>query len=155
MSTDTSFGELRQGVFPPLQQDVLSDEYTEPFWQAAAEDRLVVPRCTKCGTFRLPPLPVCHECQSEGFDWFELPGTGTVYSFTVVRHPLHPGLADICPYVSGIVELDGTPGVGARLLVNIVDCEPAAVTIGTPVRIIFDHSYPRFPVPRARPIGAG
>ena len=31
------------------------DVWTEPFWAAAAEHRLVVPRCTRCGTFRFPP----------------------------------------------------------------------------------------------------
>ena len=27
----------------------------------------------------------------------ELPGTGTVYTYTVVRHPLHPDLAEVFP----------------------------------------------------------
>ena len=41
---------------PPAELVSLSpDVFTEPFWVAAAEHRLVVPRCTTCGTFRLPP----------------------------------------------------------------------------------------------------
>ena len=44
---------------------------------------------------------------------------------------LHPDLAAVCPYVSGVVELDGTQGEGARMLVNIIDCEPEEIGIGS------------------------
>ena len=152
MTPSSTFGPLRQGVFPNLQRDALADEYTRPFWDAAGENRLVVPRCTRCGTFRLPPLPMCHVCQSEGFDWVELSGEGTVYTYTVVHHPLHPDLNAVCPYVSGVVELDGTQGEGARLLVNIIDCKPEEIRIGSRVRIVFDGENEDLPTPRAVPI---
>jgi uncharacterized OB-fold protein len=148
-----AFGEVRKGVFPNLQQQTFADDYTQPFWDAAKEDRLVVPRCTACGTFRLPPLPLCYACQFEGVEWMELPGTGTVYTYTVVRHPLHPDLAEVCPYVSGVVELDGTQGEGARMLVNIVDCDPEDIHIGTRVRIRFDHVNDDMSTPRFLPLG--
>lgn len=148
----TTPGELRKGVFPNLQQQTFADEYTRPFWEAAKEDRLVAPRCTRCGTFRLPPLPLCYVCQNDGTEWVELPGTGTVYTYTVVHHPLGPQLSAICPYVSGVVELDGTQGAGARMLVNIIDCDPRTITIGTRVRIEFDHVNDEMSTPRFRPI---
>ena len=44
-----------------------------------------------------------------------------------------------CPYVSGVVELDGTQGAGARMLVNIIDCDAETVTIGDRVEIVFEH----------------
>jgi uncharacterized OB-fold protein len=153
MTTTNTFGEVRRGVFPNLQQHALADDYTRPFWDAAQRDRLVVPRCTQCGTFRLPPLPLCYVCQSEEVEWVELPGTGTVYTYTVVHHPLHPDLAPVCPYVSGVVELDGTQGEGARMLVNIIDCEPEQITFGTRVRIVFDHVNDDMSTPRFRPLG--
>jgi uncharacterized protein len=151
VTSSSTFGELRKGVFPNLQQDAFADEYTRPFWAAAREDRLVVPRCTRCETFRLPPLPMCHVCQSEEVEWTELSGEGTVFTYTVVHHPLHPDLIAICPYVSGVVELDGTQGEGARLLVNIIDCDPAEIAIGSRVRIVFDHANDELPTPRATP----
>jgi uncharacterized protein len=152
MTATESFGEIRRGVFPNILTETFADAFTQPFWDAAKEDRLVVPRCTKCATFRLPPAPICYVCQSEGVDWVELAGTGTVYSYTVVRHPLHPDLAGVVPYVSGIVELDGTQGEGARMLVNIIDCEPDDIDIGTRVRIIFDHVNDDMSTPRFRPL---
>lgn len=150
--TTTKSGEFERGVFPTILAETFADETTRPFWDAAKQDRLVVPRCASCGTFRLPPAPVCYECQSDGVEWVELPGTGTVYTYMVVHHPLHPDLAAVCPYVSGVVELDGTQGAGARMLVNIIDCDPGEIAIGTRVRIVFEHVNEEMSTPRFRPI---
>lgn len=154
-ATNRTFGELRRGVFPSILTETRADATTQPFWDAAKEDRLVAPKCTTCGTFRLPPAPFCFECRAQDVEWVELPGTGTVYTFTVVRHPLHPDLANACPYVSGVVELDGTQGAGARMLVNIVDCDPEEITIGTRVGIVFEHVNEEISTPRFRAIGDG
>ena len=104
--------DLIQGTFPSMLQDPFADDLTQPFWDAAAEGRLSAPQCTVCGTFVLPPQPFCFACQSQAFEWVDLPGTGTIYTYTVVRHPLAPQLADVVPYVSGVIELDGTQGAG-------------------------------------------
>ena len=150
----TDFGPLTKGVFPNILTATHATAMTQPFWDAALEDRLVAPKCTKCGTFRMPPSPFCFICQTRDVEWVELPGTGTVYTFTVVRHPLHPDLAAICPYVSGVVELDGTQGAGARMLVNIIDCDPDAVRIGDRVQIAWDHVNDEMTTPRFRPLPA-
>jgi uncharacterized OB-fold protein len=135
-----------------MLRETFADQMTKPFWDAARQDRLAVPRCTQCGTFRLPPTPICYNCQSEAVEWVDLPGTGTVYSYTVVHHPLHPDLSAVVPYVSGIVELDGTQGEGARMLANIIDCDPGEMAIGAPVVIVFDHVNEDMSVPRFRPL---
>ena len=149
------FGQLTRGKFPTILFDPHADPTTQPFWDAAYEDRLVCQQCTSCGTFRMPPSPFCFNCQSRDYEFTELPGTGTIYSFTVVRHPLHPDLADACPYVSGVVELDGTQGAGARMLVNIIDCDPDAVRIGDKVEIVFEHVNEEMSTPRFRPAQGG
>jgi len=142
--------DLTQGTFPAMMKDPFADDLTQPFWDAASEDRLTAPRCTACGTFVLPPQPFCFACQSQAFEWVDLPGTGTVYTYTVVRHPLAPHLAEVVPYVSGVIELDGTQGAGARLLLNITDADPDTVKIGDPVEVWFDQVSDTFPLPRAR-----
>jgi len=148
----SAFGDLTPGVFPTILAETHADQWTQPFWDAARADRLSVPRCTTCGTFRLPPSAYCFNCQQRGIDYVELPGTGTIYSFTVVRHPLHPDLAGACPYVSAVVELDGTQGAGARMLVNVIDCDPDAVRIGDRVEIVFEHINDEMSTPRFRPV---
>ena len=142
--------DVRQGVYPTPLDDPFADDRTRPFWDAALAGELRAPRCDTCGTFVLPPSAFCFSCQGQSFTWVGLPGTGTIYTFTIVRHPLHPGLADVVPYVSGIVELDGTQGAGARLIVNITDCDLDEVKIGDAVEIYFERVSDTFAQPRAR-----
>jgi uncharacterized OB-fold protein len=130
--------ELTPGVYPTALTDPFADATTQPFWDAALEGRLVAPKCTNCGTFVLPPEPICFNCQHREFEYVELPGTGTIYTFTIVRHPLAPHLSAVVPYVSGVVELDGTQGAGARMITNFVDVDPETVAIGDKVRIVFE-----------------
>ncbi|HLN15549.1 MAG TPA: Zn-ribbon domain-containing OB-fold protein [Acidimicrobiales bacterium] len=142
---------LQRGVYPTGLRDPFADEATQPFWDAALEGRLVGSRCTTCGTIILPPQPRCFSCQGTEFAWVDLPGTGTIYSFTVVRHPLDPALAEVVPYVSAVIELDGTQGPGARLSVNVIDCDPEQVDVGDPVEVVFDKVSDTLAVPRCRP----
>src|ERR1700722_2086843 len=104
--------KVRRGVYPVAIRDPYADDTTQPFWDAALEGRLVASKCTSCGTFLLPPQPRCFNCQGTSFQWEELPGTGTIYSYTVVRHPLAPQLGEAVPYVSAVIDLDGTQGGG-------------------------------------------
>ncbi len=45
---------MKQGVFPSILEETHADETTQPFWDAAKQNRLVAPKCVQCGTFRLP-----------------------------------------------------------------------------------------------------
>ncbi len=122
-----------KGVPPGDVINLTPSPSTEPFWAAAAEHRLVVPRCTACGTFRMPPSPFCWKCRAQDVDWVDHDGNGTVYSYTVIRHAVIPQVRDALPFVAAVVELPQTNG--CRLVANIVDCEPEDVRIGAPVTI--------------------
>ena len=141
------------GTEVKLPADVLvgvtADVFTQPFWDAAAEHRLVVPRCTACGTFRLPPSPFCWNCQAQGVDWVEQPGRGTVYSFTVVRHPVLPSLSDTVPYVPAVVELPDTDG--CRLVGAMTDVVVEDVHIGMAVELVWRDVREGTTVPTWRP----
>lgn len=146
--TDTQpAARSRPGGAPPAELAVLTpDSWTEPFWIAAAEHRLVVPRCTNCGTFRMPPSPFCYVCQAQGIDWVEQSGDGRVYSYTVIHHAVVPLMRDALPYVVVVVELPDAGGV--RLVSNLVDCEPSSVEVGMPVRLVWDDVADDVAVPR-------
>ena len=154
-TTTTTTATGTAGTFPTVLTDPHADDLTQPFWDAARDGRLTAPRCTNCGTFRLPPPPICFVCRHREVEWVDLPGTGTVYSFTIVRHPLARMLQPVVPYAAGIVELDGTQGAGARMIVNIVDCDVDALRIGDRVEVVWEHVNEKMAVPRFRPIGAG
>lgn len=144
--------EVRQGVYPAPTRDPFADEHTQPFWDKALNGVLSTSKCRNCGTCVLPPQPRCFVCQHTAFDWVDLPGTGTIYTFTVVRHPLRPQLQEAVPYVAGIIELDGTQGAGARMQANIINCDPETVRIGDRVKVVFDKVSDTLAVPRFEPI---
>ena len=128
---------------------------TNGWWEAAAHHRLVVQRCRDCGQTRHPPGPVCPRCRSTASQWSELPGTGTVFTFTVVRQAFIPSLADRIPYVVIAVELDGAEKIdgagGARMVSNLIEIDPAEVTIGMAVEVVWEDMGPALAVPRFRP----
>lgn len=119
-------------TLPGEHARIAVNNVTEPFWHAAKEGRLVAPQCADCGSFRLPPTPFCPACQSKSITWMELSGDATVYSFAVV-HGI-PGMPELT-VVPAVVDLPDAPG--ARLVSNIIDINPADVTIGMALRVDF------------------
>jgi uncharacterized OB-fold protein len=121
------------GLLPPDFVSFVSNEATAPFWKATAEHRLTLPRCTNCGTFRFPPAAFCYVCRQQDVEWIEHDGNGTLYSFTVIRHGVIPGLEDALPLVIGVIELPDTNG--CRLIGNVIGVAPEVVEIGMPVKV--------------------
>lgn len=104
----------------------------EPFWTAAADGRLVLPRCDACGHLVWYPRAWCPVCGNDDVTWTEMSGRGTVYAHTVLHRALGPW-ASAAPFVVAYVEL----GEGPRILTNVVADDPGAVQIGNPVRATF------------------
>lgn len=127
------------------------DALTEPFWRAAGERRLLVQRCSACGSAQFYPRGHCARCFAPDPAWVESSGRGHVHTFTVTHRNQDPAFADECPYVFALVELEE----GVLLTANIVGVDAADVSIGMPVRVDFatvtaDLSLPQF-VPRGGP----
>jgi uncharacterized protein len=139
---------MTQRWFPDEMPMPAANAETVGWWEAAAGHRLVVQRCTACGRTRHPPGPVCPGCRSSASEWSALAGTGTVYTYTVVRQAFIPSLQDKIPYVVIAVELDGASG--ARLVSNLVDAEVEEVTVGMPVEVAWEDMGPELAVPRFR-----
>lgn len=133
---------------PDALAAIVPDSWTEPFWTAAKEGRLTCARCADCGHFRMPPTPFCPRCRSQALEWPALPGTGTIYSFSVVERAVIPGTEDTVPYVVAVVSLDGAEP--ARLITNIVDSPVDAIRIGARVSALFDIMPDGAGVPRFR-----
>jgi uncharacterized OB-fold protein/acyl dehydratase len=102
------------------------------FFEGAKQHRLLVQRCTACGTLRHPPRPSCANCRS--FDWepFEVSGRGTVYSFVVNHYPQVPAFD--YPLVVALIELEE----GTRLIANVTGITPESAAIGMAVEVGFE-----------------
>lgn len=110
---------------------------TNPFWTAGADGVLRLPKCTSCGVIRHPSLPICRDCNADGTEWVDLPGTGVVAGFSVNHQPFLPTFPPT--YVVAIVELDGTGDAVIRLTTNVIDADPDDVHVGMPVAVRFEH----------------
>jgi uncharacterized OB-fold protein len=144
----------RTRIFPEMpafMADLAPDPWTEPFWAAAREHRLVAPCCTACGAFRMPPAAFCWRCRNQEVELVELSGRGTVFTFVITRQALIPQLADAVPNVVAVVDLDGAPG--CRLVGNVLRVEPEAVEIGMPVVVAWDDVDETVTIPRFVPAG--
>lgn len=126
----------------------IAEPLTEPYWAAAREHRLVIQRCTSCGTFRHLPSELCGHCQSPEHEWVESTGRGTVFTFTIAGHPVHDATAPAVPYNVVIVELDDCGGV--MVPSNVVDCEASDVTIGMTLEVVWDDINDDVAIPRFR-----
>lgn len=111
---------------------ITDDEDTGGYWDAAQRGAVAVLFCDGCGRALHLPTPSCPSCGTDHVSWRDVRPTGTVYSWTVVTHAIHPGFP--VPYAVVLVELDDVPGV--RVVTNI-DGRPE-LRVGTPMRAVFD-----------------
>lgn len=118
------------------------------FWEACAEHRLLIQRCLDCGLHRMNPAPVCFSCRSFRWDWEASQGQGSVFTYTVVHHPVHPAMQDSVPYIAVVVELSDCGGV--RLTSNLVDSPGSEVAVGMAVEVVWEDVSPGYALYRFR-----
>ena len=126
----------------PLPPKPVPDRDTQPFWDAVAERRLVVPRCRACGEWIWQPRPLCPRCHAPDPDWVELNGDARVISWTALHPPVLAVWADQLPFVVLLVEPFDAPGV--RMIGQLVDDaggllrtngDPEGIAIGSRVSL--------------------
>jgi uncharacterized OB-fold protein len=112
------------------------------FFEAAKEGTLLVGKCRDCRGHHFYPRAICPHCFSENVEWVPASGTGVVYSYSTIRRGVP------VPYTIAYVTLDE----GVSVMTNIVDCDPANIRIGMPVKLVFEVAEDGTPVPMFAPI---
>jgi uncharacterized OB-fold protein len=123
---------------------------TKPFWDAAADGRLVMQKCRDCGAWVWCPRPACGECGSASLAWTELSGRGTIFAFTVIREVVGRalrGFAKDIPYVTAWIDLEEGP----RICSNVVCCPIENVRIDMPVEVLFEEAHDGVFLPKFKP----
>ncbi len=136
------------------------DDFTRPWWDAAAEGRLLVRRCAACGRAHHYPREFCPLCWSEDVAWEQASGRAALYTWSVVHRNDLPPFGARTPYTAAVVDL----AEGPRMMTEIVGCAEADLRIGMDLEVAFREEgggvvVPVFrPAPdvsrRARPSGA-
>lgn len=135
---------VEEPALPAPSPSVTSD--TAEFWSATAQGRLLLRRCKSCGEAIWYPRPICPFCHSSDTEWQEAAGSGSIYSFTVVRRS-SGDFTNAVPYVLAYVELVEGP----RIMTNIVDADFEELFVGQPVEVVFHRSPDGAALPRFRP----
>ena len=135
-----------------------TDTEYKGYFDAASEHRLVVKKCLDCGLLRGEPGPGCPWCPSQNWEWENVSGKGTIYSYQIVAHTVIPGFQDWAPFPIVLVELDEqsgqpAPGDGLRLTANLVDADmnpekEENVAIGARVEVVFQDGEDGFTLPQ-------
>lgn len=122
---------MNTGQTEPTDAFVAAYPELRPFWDAAAERRLVLKFCDACGRTHWYPRLVCPHCHGDAFHWKDASGRATVYSFSVIRTVEEP-------FVLAYVQLEEGP----IMMTNIVDCGVEEVHIGQSVQVQFQPVAP-------------
>ncbi len=124
--------------------------WTQPFWQGARENKLMIQQCAQCGHNIFYPRLACPFCLSDQLKWIEASGKGTLYTFSVVRNNAPSAFLDDMPFVIAVVKLDE----GVQMMTNIVGCDPEQVHCDMPVTVVFEKLNDEITLPKFRPLAA-
>jgi uncharacterized OB-fold protein len=101
---------------------------------------LLASRCQNCGVAAFPVAESCLACGSQDVAQEELPGRGTLWTWTVQQFmpkaPYNSGetMETFVPYGVGYLELPGGVRVEGRLTEN----DPGKIKIGMDMKVVFE-----------------
>jgi uncharacterized OB-fold protein len=115
-----SRGAGSRGAAGPARFDLPDvDAFTRPYWEAAADGRLLLRRCRDCGRAHHYPREFCPCCWSEDVVWEQASGRATLYTWSVVHLNDLPPFGERVPYTAAVVDL----AEGPRMMTELVQCD--------------------------------
>ncbi len=113
-----------------------------PFFEGAANGKLMVKYCNDCQQYHHYPRPMCPFCYSTNTAWKQAKGTGVIYSFSISR------ASGPIPYAIAYVTLDEGP----TIMTNIVETDLDTIQCGQKVTVVFKPTEdPKLAVPMFKP----
>jgi len=131
----------------------IPDFDSQEFWAGCKNRELLIRRCCKCKTYRIPPGPGCPEWGAMESDWVKIDGKGEIFSYTIVCSSNIPGFAETVPYNIVVVSLSEADDV--NILSNLVDCPNEDIHVGMPVEVVFEDVPGGQTLPLFRPVSTG
>jgi len=114
------------------------------FWEGCKQGRLRMQKCSACAHIRYPISHVCPRCLSYEFQWTDLSGRGSVFSYIVFHQIYNKAFAQDVPYNVALVQLEEGP----RMYSNVVGVPNDAVKVGDHVQVLFEAVTPEVTLPR-------
>jgi uncharacterized OB-fold protein len=134
------------------KQGVVPDALTQPFWDAANEERLVIQNCQACNRLQHPPAPRCGQCGSgDSLQWKEMGGRGKIYNYGVVYDCPVRLLQEDQPFNVAVIMLDEDPGI--QMYSHLPGTPVDEVPVGARVEVVFEVTANGQKVPEWRVVG--
>ncbi len=127
----------------------IPDFDAEEFWAGCNRGELLMQRCAECKRFRWLPRPMCPSCNSLAREWVKMSGSGKVYSWTIITHPVHPAAVSRVPYNVVQVQLDEGPEL--ILVTNLIGIRNEDIRIDLPVQVVFERHDPGVKLAKFKP----
>jgi uncharacterized protein len=113
----------------------MADGRDASFWAGMADGRLLIQHCGGCGSWIWPAQWACPECHRFALAWEEVPARGKIFSWTRTWQNFTPEFAELVPYITVVVELDGADQ--RRLLGLLLGDDTVDPVLGEPVAGVF------------------
>ena len=122
-----------------MKQGVIADQFTEQFWSAANESKLVIQNCSKCDRLQHPPAQECGQCKGgDNLEWKEMSGNGRIYNYGVVHDCPIRLLQDDQPFNVAVIMLDDDPGI--QMYSHLPGTPVDEVPVGAEVEVVFEET---------------
>lgn len=108
------------------------DDYKAFYWNKLEDGELWLQYCPDCKAYIFYPRSICPHCLAADWEWMQVSGRGSLYSYTTVYVSSLPEFAGEVPYVYAIVELNE----GIRMPANILNCPLENLRIDLPLELI-------------------
>ena len=135
---------MSKSAKPAAERRIAHPEPTpgsKPYWDAAAEGRLMIGACRACKKVHHYPRAICPQCFSTDVELKQASGKGTIYTYSVMRRVAEP-------YTIAYITLEE----GVTMMTNLVDCDFDKLAIGQKVAVVFKASEKGQAVPMFKPV---
>ena len=117
----------------------MRDAFSQPFWDAANDERLVIQYCCACERLQHPPAESCRTCGSgEELEWKPVSGRGRTYNYGVVHDCPVRLLQEDQPFNVAVIMLGDDPGI--QMFSHLPGTHVNAVSVGAALEVTFEPS---------------
>lgn len=109
---------------------------SQPFWDGLREHKVRIQYSPSTDQWVWYPRVLAPRTLADDLEWREIPGTGTVYTYSVAYRPTAPPWANELPQLLAVVQFDEGPHITTELL----NVEPDKIAIGMRVKPVFSQS---------------
>ena len=118
------------------KQGVNPDELSQPFWDGANDNKLMIQNCITCNKLQHTPETECRDCENGELEWKEMSGKGKIYNYVVVYDCPVRTLQEDQPFNVAVVMLDEDPGI--QMYSHLPGVPADEVPVGADVEVIFE-----------------